>query len=527
MQQLELIMNSRIPNSVSAVYNKTEFSEYGDNPLIACLPPLGHEKDVIERLTNLPQSHDLQKMSKEARASLLIADLERIFIAMPQHFELAQYIDRKIKQGYVSRNPVNNQNTELLQENYKRMMAGDSASELHSNIVDTPPSSGFLTGIAGKGKTFALKRVLARYPQIIEHPNYNLQQITRLYVDFPHDGELNTLLKNFFDAINHAIGKPSFLWFKKRESLDSKIATMKAVVIRYNIGILIIDEFQYWQNGRRGNETVISFLVSMINTIRVPVIFCGTPTSKTKLTSSIALARRTSGVSDWDPVNIDYSSENPHLSKLWRYFTNELWRHQYLKNAPVTLTDDMIQTWYELSQGIIDIAVKLFIKAQLVAIECGKERLSSALFEHVFQKYFKTVHEVIHAIKSKDYSALDDLPDLHLADINVNIAKLRESISKLPEERNEKAQPTVFEQLRELLASLGYQPSDAVHAVKTVIEENPNFEKKDLLRLALQLLEKTKEPRPKAQRRTKKGAVPDIDLQTNIFDGITEGGNSP
>lgn len=60
-------------------------------------------------------------------------------------------------------------------------------------------------------------------------------------------------------------------------------------------------------------------------------------------------------------------------------FTDNLWKQQLLNQRDEFLSDEIRHVWYDLSQGIIDIVVKLFVLAQLRAIAANKERITSKL----------------------------------------------------------------------------------------------------------------------------------------------------
>ena len=60
----------------------------------------------------------------------------------------------------------------------------------------------------------------------------------------------------------------------------------------------------------------------------------------------------------WEPM-LQGHPDKP--SQEWIAFTNNLWKLQLLQNRDVLLTDEIRAVWYELSQGVMDIVVKLFV----------------------------------------------------------------------------------------------------------------------------------------------------------------------
>ncbi|MGK0270505.1 MAG: hypothetical protein ACI88H_001151 [Cocleimonas sp.] len=524
MKQMELMMSSKIDGSVTAVYIETGVPSFKGNPLIECLPKLGSTAEVINRLSRLPKTV-LRSAPAGERASELVAALSNIFVGLPQHYDLALFIDTKIKQGYVSRNPCLNVTSKLLQKNYESMLNGNLGSNIIDLTLDNSPTSGIIYGVPGTGKSTSLKRNLSFYNQVIVHESLNLTQITYLYIDFPHDGSLKTLCKNFFDALSHAIRKPQTQWMERRESLDSMLAKMQAAAVRFNIGILIIDEFQFWRSQTKSSDQVIGFLVSLINTIKLPVIFSGTPAAKGRLESNLALARRVTGFDVWDPLQFQTHKDQEN-NQLWEYFVRKLWQFQYLSKPSVPLTAEISYTWFDCSQGILDIAIKLYIQVQLRAIKSKKEELSSELFRKVYQDDFKPIHSIVNALRSNNPEIIADYPDLPQSNVAMKIATLHKLIVDRQQETNFPLIAPIAQELLDCLIQFGYEKDVALPAVELAFSENPAMDKKSLLPIVIQLLSSDKASKPKSKQKkstaTTKTLPPELDLtqQHDLFSKI-------
>jgi hypothetical protein len=486
MKQMELMMSSNIDGSVQAVYRKTGVLSYDGNPLIECLPRLGTAAQVMQRLNRFPKSV-IHSSPEDIRASELIAALSNTFVALPQHYDLASFIDNKIKQGYISRNPNLKLNPQLLQSNYERMLNGEVSCSLNQDMIFNSLPSGILYGIAGYGKTTTLGYLLSYYPHVIIHDTLNLTQISYLYINFPHDGSLKTLCKNFFDALNSAIKKPNTVWLERSETLPSMLAKMQAAAVRFNIGILVIDEFQIWRTQTKNSDQVIGFLVSLINTIKLPIIFSGTHAAKGRLESNLAMARRVTGFDVWDPLRVRTSQEG-ESKKLWDYFVRKLWQYQYLSKPSVPLTPDINDAWFDCSQGILDIAVKLYIQVQLRAIHSKKEEISADLIRRVYKDDFKPVHAIVGALRSKDPELIAQYEDLPQSKITATIASLHQSIIDNQKNSVEISMAPVASELLDCLIQIGYTKSVVLPAVELAFSSNPTMDKKSLLPIVIQLL---------------------------------------
>ncbi|MDU0353758.1 ATP-binding protein [Paraglaciecola aquimarina] len=524
MKQMELMMSSKIEGSVKAAYRSTNVPSYKGNPLIECLPNLGTATEVIQRLNCFPTTV-LRSAPARVRASELVSALSAIFVGFPQHHDLAVFIDNKIKQGYVPRNPNLKLNPKLLQANYEKMLNGDMTLRLEPSKVFDTPMSGSVYGVAGLGKTTSLKRLLSHYPQVLHHEKWNITQITSLYINFPHDGSSKRLCINFFNALNKAIKKPNTVWFERRESPATMLEKMQAAVVRFNIGILVIDEFQMWRVKSGESEKVVNFLVSLINTIKLPIIFTGTPAAIGKLESEVTGARRIAGFNDWDPLKIKFgSNQNKEDKPLWDYFARKLWSYQYLSKPAAAFTAEINEAWFDCCQGILDIAIKLFIQVQLRAIHSKKEEITVELIRRVYDDDFKSMHSIIHALRSNNPDLISHYSDLPQSKIAVKIATLSKSIAKSTQESTQLPLNPLGHELLDLLIQIGYEKDTAKAAVDAVISENVELDKKSLLPLAIDLLNNNAEIKPtlvsKCKKTTKKNKPLPPDFKNNSQGGL-------
>src|SRR5207302_7238333 len=119
------------------------------------------------------------------------------------------------------------------------------------------------------------------------------------------------------------------------------------------------------------------------NTIGVPVVLVGTPAASDILGGEFSRARRASGQGDmvWNRMNNDVE---------WRYFLESLWHYQYIQ-IPSELTDELAQTLYFESQGIADIAIKLYFLAQMSAIIRKEEGITRELLHMAAKQSLRLV----------------------------------------------------------------------------------------------------------------------------------------
>lgn len=122
-------------------------------------------------------------------------------------------------------------------------------------------------------------------------------------------------------------------------------------------------------------------------------------------------ARRGSGQGDmhWQPMKED---------AVWELFVESLWDFQYTREE-TKLTPQLSHTLYEVSQGIIDIAVKAYMLAQRRAIKIAmttpsaKEIIDENIILSVAQDSITLSNYVLSAMKNGKLYELIDVEDIH------------------------------------------------------------------------------------------------------------------
>ena len=169
---------------------------------------------------------------------------------------------------------------------------------------------------------------------------------------------------------------------------------MCQVVRNTGLGLLIIDEVQHLCGARGlGDERMLNFFVTLVNTAGVPIILIATPKAMSILQSEFRQARRGSGQGDmvWERLQYDENFE---------ILLDSLWQYQWTRKESI-LTKSMRELLYEESQGIIDIICKIIVMAQTIAISTGKEQVDEKLIRQVAREHFQLVRPMLLALKSK------------------------------------------------------------------------------------------------------------------------------
>lgn len=187
----------------------------------------------------------------------------------------------------------------------------------------------------------------------------------------------------------------------------NKTILMNAVAIacrNHGIGLIVIDEIQNLVAARgQDRDEILDFYTALENVKGTPIVKIGTPRSRS-LFDRLHTARRAVGPV---PPYWMWMEED----REWRSFCETLWEFQYTEQ-PCPYSDELSHLLYDLSQGILDFAVKAFLFAQLRAIHNGLPKITSELLESVVHDHFKAAEKILTAIREKDLEALENYDDV-------------------------------------------------------------------------------------------------------------------
>jgi AAA domain len=395
-------MAMRIPRSEGI-----ELPEYAENPFIVKLPPLFSAKKALEALRELPPFDPAERQHPAHLRAHYIFRLARWFEPLQKDLQLHASIGALIRQGYLGRDIRTGSYTRGLQESCVWIAKRDLNAP-QSPIC--PAAASFaLLGCSGMGKTTSVRRILGLYPQVIHHDEpLSLDQVVHLILDCPSGASPKQLCMSFFEKIGCLTDMPYLARYGgRRRSVDEMMIYMAHVAKLHALGVLVIDEIQHLKQARgTGADMLLNFLVTLVNTIGVPVIIVGTTSALPLLQGNFRQARRATGSPVWERMK-----EGPE----WYHFITRMWPYQWTKEV-TPLTDEIRQVLYKESQGIIDIVVKLFMLAQRRALELGlahrPERLEAKLLRRVAFDHFAIIRPMIEALDRGDAEAFDDLRPL-------------------------------------------------------------------------------------------------------------------
>lgn len=472
---------SKNPNTgftVKAEYSKQELKEYQGNALIEALPPIWSFEQVEELLHSYPEHEEYERGLDTHFRYHCVQRLFSYFQPWSTHFDIEQRISRVIRQGYISRNPTAANYASDLQSIYRMIKEGNY--QFKDAELSAPSASGFtIIGFSGMGKTTGIERILKRYPQVIIHEEYNREafdhkQLVWMKLDCPHDGSVKALCASFFIEFDKLLADNTYNKFAagRNTTTATMIPRMSQIARRHSLGLLCIDEVQHLSVTKSGGqEKMLNFFVNLVNTIGIPVILIGTTKAMSILQSEFRQARRGSGHQG------DLIWENMDNSDDWDLLIEGMWSYQWIRNR-TSLTRELKEVLYHESQGIVDIAIKLYAMAQMRAIATGEERITVDLIQAVAKDSLKLVKPMLDALKSGNSQEIGKYQDIKPIDIDAFCEKQLKTLNlnevlKLKKTQINKQQDvkdTVYEDAVLKLVEFDIKSERAKSAVNNVIK---------------------------------------------------------
>lgn len=458
------------PSCCLADYRPQRLPQFKGNPLIEALPPTLTNEQLFEALTLLPDFDPEQRTWLPEERLQMLMTLSNFMVPLSRHIELGRTLDSMLRAGYVGRVPRTPEHALRLQRSYELQKSGARAA--HLAATSNPQLSTLLMGMSGMGKTTATKRFFSNIPQVIYHPDLHIYQVTYLHVEMPSDGaSIKGLAHGILQQMDKLIPGANYYEnyaLRGKPGADTLMRSVARVMSQHFVGFLIADEIQNLANSHKGKQTVMTELVSACNELGVPILFIGTNKAAEVFSLDFRQSRRASGhgIEHWDRLS---DSSQPEEGADWQEFLEILWSFQWV-SVPVELDHHLASTMYYFSQGVIDIAIKLFASAQARAIFDGSERVTPELIADVYNKELKLLHPMVQALRDNDIERLAmfaDIAPVGLGALLNNVQrKLRAKTSAAFKVRP--TDPTFTHRIAASLVAAGCGEEEAIEAAESV-----------------------------------------------------------
>lgn len=360
-----------------AVYTKGMLPEYEGNPLIEALPPVEDDSAILRSLFSQPMISPDDRMLSPLLRKKCLSRLEALVCPTPTYLDMHRAIEDALLEGYRAKNPFSATTAQWLY-----YVDGSEAGVFPaSGPFKSRARITTVVGESGTGKSTMIESIISRYPQVIEHTNYNgtdlpIRQLVYVIVECPSSASVKALCKAILKSIDSVMGT-DYSRMPRGSSVDDYEDEVERAVRNCFVGAIVIDEFQNMSVQRSGGQKgLIAFLLRLVNNSGIPFIPVGTPDVEDLVGKALRTSRRfeAGGVINVRPLD----------KILWKLFIERLWNYQW--TAKVTpLNKELSDELFRLSRGIHDFAIRTFARAQRAAIDAGHELLTSAGLREAFR----------------------------------------------------------------------------------------------------------------------------------------------
>lgn len=462
--------------AMPAKYTEFPLAEFNENPLIQALPPIADKQTIIKKLMVTPDYNEKERYIEGTYRTHMVNRLFQLFQPLPIHLEVWNMIQTLMLQGYLARNPFDKTYIKYINETGKEIINRSFDINSRPNFRSTS-GCGLFLGHSGVGKTTSINRVLSNFPQVIVHSEYkgmhfNQIQLVWLKLEAPVNSSLKAICLQFFMKVDEVLGTNNYKkHISRNSSVDNMLPLISQVAHNIGLGLLIIDEVQNIK--KRGSDQIMNFLVYLINS-GINLCLIGTPGAYDLFGREMRITRRLTGNTEIIYNNLKNNSE-------FSFLLESVWNYQWTQNF-VSYNDEFKDLFYEETQGISDLMVKLFVYSQQEAILTGQEKLSVKLVKKVAREKFKLLQPMIEAIKSGNPHKIAKYEDIRRIDWEQDVAKEIVELKQRPLNRR-KIKSTRDEQVE----------MPAIKTKSKKIKHN-EYRKDDLRFLQIQGIKEEKDP---------------------------------
>jgi len=402
--------------NTSPDYTDTGISDFYRNPLIECLAQLpGNDSQAIDNLIRLPSFDKTELKLDKSKRLFMVERLRKLFVPTQQSLEIYRDTALNLFNGYKHRNPSTPDGQRYLLN--AGITNNDSYGSIGEYYYQNEANITFITGLSGAGKSTLIRNIMNTFSKpVIFHSEYNgvsfhEKQIVYLMVNTPDQCSAKALCKTITSNADEMIQSDFYSKvIRSHFTREDTVKLLQRIIANNHIGVLIIDEFQNLSLSRSGGKNeIIALIINLREKLGIPIIIIGTYKAIDIIRNDASIARRL-------VEGGFYEIERPERADNddWTDLCEIAWNYQWVTN-PMDINNEIIETFYNCSQGIKAIMIRLFIRAQIEAITSGKEQVNAYLIKSIFNsKLFSPLHGMLEALKSKNKYLMNQFDDLYL-----------------------------------------------------------------------------------------------------------------
>ena len=416
---------------VKAQYVKSAEQYDNGNPFIEALPRPVEKKDIKLNYEKSIPGYNREKQMKLSNYDKLstVSLLRKVRFVLPFHSELEEYFNMALLTSYRERrlltSPFSNYTVTINNEDTKRtaQLVGNSVSAANAGVT--------VLGYSGCGKSAALEILLSNYPQVINHTmddGSKFTQIVYLSIVCSPNSNFNALYQSIAVEIDRALGNMEPVYermIEKIRGLAQKADAICRLIEKFGIGCIILDEIQLI-DFKSTKENSFEGLLTIVNKTKVALVTVGTEDAYSKIFPNLRTARRTGNL-----VNAKgYCNNKKYFTEIVKGLMQYQWFDEIIEP-----TYEMVDAFYDVSKGIIDQLVGVYMFMQIDYIRRNKKPIINGDYIHkIADKYYPGMQKLLTDVdtpfnESEMRRVLDEAEDKLL--LMIDEAKQEEETNRL------------------------------------------------------------------------------------------------
>ncbi len=378
---------------VPARYIRPRIKKDEGNPYIEALPYPRTDRQIQQAYNRTLYSYDPDKAKNAGKLDkmLQVEMLRQLRFPLPFHSELEFSFYSSLLTSYRARHQIKTNEKGISYTAFNEEFETDSI--LSGSSSDSTNAGFSLIGYSGCGKSSAISILVSHYPQVIMHDDGDdgyYPQIVYLVVNCTPNSNFSALYEGIGDAIDKAFNNAQPVYSReiaKISGLGRKAEKVKELVEKFAVGIIIFDEIQLI-DFEHTKENTFDSLLTLANRTKVAIAVVGTEDARDKMFNELRTARRIGNM-----INGNLYCNN---KRFFEFLAKQLFMYQWF-DEPVELTQNIIDALYDVTKGIIDqlIGIYLFMNVDYIKREDNRPVVDAAYVYKTAEKYYPGIQKVL------------------------------------------------------------------------------------------------------------------------------------
>ena len=384
--------------------------------------------ELARALSYLPPKIDVAGLAHHERLHLVSA-VRDLHLPSPAGVAVARQIDLMLREGYRHRSPNSAKGWQSIYALSSPSLA--EQIKLAPAMIGSPLAAAVM-GVSGVGKTSAIERALALYPQCVEHDSFpqmarGHKQLVWLKVEVPGSGKALDLGRALWLATDIALGTD---YSAQKPVADAKSGTvllnlwLRRVACHY-LGIMSLDEIQnLFKIGtlaqrkstkaatqrpqlRIVDDEALKFILTLINVAKIPIMVSGTHDAMEIFETRMSTSQR---LTIEGLIRFEHA-RTPEDDYFRDILMPALFQYQFLDHK-VNCSPQWQAHMHRFTAGLPRLCVNLWIQSQRLALERNARCIDFRHVDHVMATTMSPGMKGIDALLSGDprrYAQYEDL----------------------------------------------------------------------------------------------------------------------